>query len=69
MQFIENNGVYLTQNIDDLPIEERVFFRQGVGMNIDSGIYRVATPEELEEYALWQRAQADIIEALIEIPK
>lgn len=69
MQFIENNGVYLTQNIDDLPIEERVFFRQGVGMHIDSGIYREATPQELEEYALWQRAQADVIEALIEIPE
>jgi hypothetical protein len=65
MQFIENNGVYLTQNIDDLPIEERVFFRQGVGMNIDSGIYREATPQELAEWKEWQRRESEELSELM----
>lgn len=65
MQFIENNGVYLTQNIDDLPIEERVFFRQGVGMHIDSGIYREATPQELEEWEEWQRRESEELSELM----
>ena len=57
MQIIEKNGVYLTQNIDDLPIEERVFFREGIGVNNNNGDYRPATPEELEARAQWERAQ------------
>ena len=65
MQFIKNNGVYLTQNIDDLPIEERVFFRRGVGMNIDSGIYREATPQELEEWKEWQRRESEELSTLM----
>lgn len=65
MQFIKNNGVYLTQNVDDLPIEERVFFRQGVGMNIDSGIYREATPQELEEWSEWQRRESGELSTLM----
>lgn len=65
MQFIKNNGVYLTQNIDDLPIEERVFFRQGVGMNIDSGIYREATPQELAEWVEWQRRESEKLSELM----
>lgn len=65
MQFIKNNGVYLTQNIDDLPIEERVFFRQGVGMHIDSGIYREATPQELAEWEEWQRRESEKLSELM----
>ena len=46
-------GVYYTQNIDNLPIEERVFFREGKGMSATNENYRVATETELqarEEY-------------------
>ena len=49
----EKQGVYYTQNIEKLPIEERVFFRQGKGMSATSEHYREATAEELaagEEY-------------------
>ena len=44
-------GVYYTQNIENLPIEERVFFRQGKGMSATSEHYREATAEEL---AAWE---------------
>ncbi len=46
-------GVYYTQNKDNLPIEERVFFREGKGMSATNENYRVATETELqarEEY-------------------
>ena len=29
----KKDGVYYTQNIENLPIEERVFFREGKGMS------------------------------------
>ena len=46
-------GVYYTQNIENLPIEERVFFREGKGVSATSEHYRTATTLELqvwEEY-------------------
>ena len=49
----KQEGVYYTQNINDLPIEERVFFREGKGVSATSEHYRVATDAELaawEEY-------------------
>lgn len=53
MNTLKNIGVYYTQNVDKLPIEERVFFREGKGVNATGEYYRVATVEELaawEEY-------------------
>ena len=47
----KQEGVYYTQNIDNLPIEERVFFREGKGMSATSEHYRVAT---LQEIAAWE---------------
>ena len=47
-------GVYYTQNKEDLPIEERVFFRQGKGVSATSEPYRVATTEEL---AAWEESK------------
>ena len=47
----KQEGVYYTQNIENLPIEERVFFREGKGMSATSEHYRVAT---LEEIAAWE---------------
>ena len=46
----KQEGVYYTQNIDDLPIEERVFFREGKGVSATSENYRIATEQELEEW-------------------
>ena len=43
-------GVYYTQNIENLPIEERVFFREGKGVGATNENYRVATEKEIEEW-------------------
>ena len=46
----KQDGVYYTQNIDNLPIEERVFFREGKGVSATSENYRVATQQELQAW-------------------
>ena len=46
----KQEGIYYTQNIENLPIEERVFFREGKGMSATSEHYRVATPQEIVEW-------------------
>ena len=59
----KQEGVYYTQNIEELPIEERVFFREGKGISATSEHYRVATPQELaawEEYKKQQELNSDI---------
>ena len=55
----ENPGSYYTQNIEDLPIEERVFFREGKGVSATSEYYRVATCEELEAWEEYKRKQEE----------
>lgn len=52
-------GVYYTQNIDDLPIEERVFFREGKGIGATNENYRVATEQEIEEWKEYQKKQEE----------
>lgn len=52
-------GVYYTQNIDDLPIEERVFFREGKGISATNENYRVATEKEIEDWKEYQRKQEE----------
>ena len=47
----KQDGVFYTQNIEDLPIEERVFFREGKGVSATSEHYRVATSQEI---VAWQ---------------
>lgn len=56
----KKEGVYYTQNAE-LPIEERVFFREGKGMNATSEHYRVATAEELAEWEEYKRKQEEEI--------
>ena len=53
----KQEGVYYTQNIENLPIEERVFFREGEGMSATSEHYRVATPQEVEEWEEYKKQQ------------
>ena len=52
-------GVYYTQNIENLPIEERVFFREGKGIGSTNENYRVATSKEIEEWKEFQKKQEE----------
>ncbi len=53
----KKEGVYYTQNLDNLPIEERVFFREGKGISATSEYYRIATPQEVEAWQRWKKEQ------------
>ena len=53
----KQDGVYYTQNIENLPIEERVFFREGKGMSATSEHYRVATQIELNAWDEYKKQQ------------
>lgn len=55
----KKEGVYYTQNIDDLPIEERVFFREGKGISATNENYRVATDIEITNWKEYQRKQEE----------
>ena len=57
----KQEGVYYTQTIDNLPIEERVFFREGKGMSATSNNYRVATPQELNAWELLKKEQEQLL--------
>lgn len=54
-------GVYYTQNIENLPIEERVFFREGKGVSATNENYRVATEYEIEQWKEYQKKQEEEI--------
>ena len=51
----KQEGVFYTQNIDDLPIEERVFFCEGKGVSATNEYYSVATAQEVEAWQQWQK--------------
>ena len=53
----KQDGVYYTQNIENLPIEERVFFREGKGVSATSKHYRVATKLELDAWEEYKKQQ------------
>lgn len=55
----QKEGVYYTQNIEDLPIEERVFFREGKGVSATSEHYRVATAEEIAAWEEYKKKQEE----------
>ena len=55
----KKDGMYYTQNVENLPIEERVFFREGKGVSATSEYYRVATPQEVESWQQWQKEQEE----------
>lgn len=46
----KKDGVYYTQNVENLPIEERVFFREGKGVSATSENYRQATADEISSW-------------------
>lgn len=51
-------GKYYTQN-RELPIEERVFFTQGIVVNKSD--FRIATDEEVDAWREYQRQQEEEI--------
>ena len=53
----KQEGIYYTQNIENLPIEERVFFREGKGVSATNEYYRVATPIELDAWDEYKKKQ------------
>ena len=55
----KKDGMYYTQNVENLPIEERVFFREGKGVSATSEYYRIATPQEVEAWQQWQNEQEE----------
>lgn len=52
-------GVYYTQNIENLPIEDRVFFREGKGVGATNDNYRVATEDEINAWEEYKRKQEE----------
>ncbi len=48
-------GKFYTHNIDELPIEERVFFSEGLVVNVDD--FRIATEQEIEEWEEYKKKQ------------
>jgi hypothetical protein len=50
-------GVYYTQNVEELPIEERVFFVEGIVADVND--YRAATNKEIEEWKEFQKKQEE----------
>ncbi len=53
----KKEGVYYTQNVENLPIEERVFFREGKGVSATSENYRVATTQEVAQWEEYKKRQ------------
>ena len=53
------DGVYYTQNVEELPIEERVFFVEGLVADVND--YRAATNKEIEEWKEYQKKQEEKI--------
>ena len=50
-------GKFYTQNVAELPIEERVFFSEGLVVNVDD--FRVATEQEIAEWEEYKRKQEE----------
>jgi hypothetical protein len=55
----KKEGVYYTQMPDDLPIGERVFFREGKGISATSEYYRIATEAEVAEWEKLKKKQEE----------
>ncbi len=49
---------YYTQNIDNIPIKDRVFFSEGIVLNMSD--YRFATESEIEEWDQYKKEQEEL---------
>ena len=61
-KLIKKEGVYYTQNINNLPIEDRTFFTEGLVANLED--WREATAEEVAEWEKYQKKQQEEMEAM-----
>lgn len=52
-----DKGKFFTQNTEGMPIEERVFFSQGLVASKDD--YRIATEAEIEAWKEYQAKQEE----------
>lgn len=57
-KLIKKEGVYYTQNINNLPIEDRSFFTEGLVANLED--WREATTDEILEWKVYQKQQEEI---------
>ena len=57
MEKIKTNKGFYTQNIDELPIEERVFFTEGTVANVND--FRLATEQEVEDWKEYLKKQEE----------
>ena len=53
----KKDGVIYTNNKTDMPIEDRVFFTQGIVANMED--YRLATDEEIAQWEELKRKQEE----------
>lgn len=58
----KKEGVYYTQVANDIPIEERTFFKAGLVANLED--WREATAEEMAEWEEYQKKQQEEMEAM-----
>lgn len=63
-KLIKKEGVYYTQNINNLPIEDRTFFTEGLVANLDD--WREATTDEILEWKVYQKQQEELNNELIQ---
>ena len=63
-KLIKKEGVYYTQNINNLPIEDRTFFTEGLVANIND--WREATADEILEWKVYQKQQEELNNELMQ---
>lgn len=63
-KLIKKEGVYYTQNINNLPIEDRTFFTEGLVANLND--WREATTDEILEWKVYQKQQEELNNELIQ---
>ena len=63
-KLIKKEGVYYTQNTNNLLIEDRIFFKEGLVANIND--WREATTDEILEWKVYQKQQEELHNELIQ---
>lgn len=63
-KLIKKEGVYYTQNINNLPIEDRTFFKEGLVANLND--WREATTDEILEWKVYQKQQEELNNELMQ---
>lgn len=63
-KLIKKEGVYYTQNINNLLIEDRTFFTEGLVANLND--WREATTDEILEWKVYQKQQEELNNELMQ---